>query len=226
VADIYTNGLLVGTQAYPDHTYCPANIGGSGGTTQDWLGNDTYGDTQFQGDIREFRIWNGAVSPLYLAASAVAGPAVVITNSTPQSLSVSVVTSMITSQIQQASAVSTFLQVSSVPVTAAVTNWTSSNPGVLTVNGSGVITAVGAGSATISATAGGVTGTSASIAVGKPTLGIARSGSGIVLSWPAGTFLLQAPTVNGPWTTNNSAVSPYPVSTTAGNQFFRLQVSP
>jgi hypothetical protein len=71
-----------------------------------------------------------------------------------------------------------------------------------------------------------VTATSASIIVGKPTIGISRSGSNIVLSWPAGTLLLQAPTVHGPWSTNNTAVSPYTVSTTSGNQFFRLQVSP
>jgi uncharacterized protein YjdB len=226
MADLYTNGILVGTQAYPDHTYCPGNIGGSGGTTQDWLGNDTYNDTQFQGTIREFRIWNGAVSPLYLAASAAAGPGVVITNITPQSLSVSVVTGMLASQTQQASVLSSFLQVSGVPLTDAVTNWTSSNPGILTVDSNGVITAVGPGNATISATVVGVTATSASITVGNATIGITRSGSSIVLSWPAGTLLLQAPTVHGPWTTNSAAVSPYPVSTTSGNQFFRLQVTP
>jgi uncharacterized protein YjdB len=225
-AGIYTNGVLVGTQAYPDRTYCPGNIGGSGGTTQNWLGNDTYNDTQFQGAIREFRIWNGAVSPLYLAASAVAGPGVVITNTSLQSLSVSVVTSMLASQIQQASVLSTFLQVSGVPLTDAVTNWTSSNPGILTVNSAGVITAVAAGNATISATLAGVTATSASITVSKATIGFTHSGSGIVLSWPAGTLLLQAPTLHGPWTTNSAAVSPYPVSTTTGSQFFRLEVGP
>ena len=224
--DLYTNGVLVATQAYPDHSYTPGNIGGAGGTTQNYLGNDLYGDWQFDGTIYEFRIWNGVVPPIYLAASSVAGPGVVITNSTPQSLSVSVVTSMLTSQIQQASVVADFLQVSGVPVTDDVTNWSSSNPGVLTVNGNGVITAVGPGNAKISATVAGVTGTSATITVGEPTIAISRSGSGIVLSWPAGTLLLQAPTVHGPWTTNNSAVSPYPVSTTSGNQFFRLQVSP
>ena len=51
------------------------------------------------------------------------------------------------------------------PVTGFATNWTSSNPGVLTVNSSGVITAVNTGSATVSATVNGVTGTSASITV-------------------------------------------------------------
>jgi hypothetical protein len=43
------------------------------------------------------------------------------------------------------------------------------------------------------------------------------------LSWPQGT-LLQAPTVSGPWTTNN-ATSPYIVNPTAAPQmFYRVQV--
>ena len=126
-----------------------------------------YGDSQFDGTIYEFRIWNGAVSPLYLAASAVAGPGVVITNTTPQSLSVSVATSMIAGPNTASFGQSNFLQVSGVPLTGAVTNWTSSNPGVLTVNSNGLITAVGPGNATISATVAGVTGTSASITVGQ-----------------------------------------------------------
>ena len=64
--------------------------------------------------------------------------------------------------------VAVFLQASSVPLTALgiATNWTSSNPSVLTVNSSGVITAVGVGTATISATVNGVTSApSASITV-------------------------------------------------------------
>jgi len=224
IANLYTNGVLVGTQAYPDHTYCPGSIGGAGGTTQNWLGNDTYNDTQFQGTVYEFRIWNGAVTPLYLAASAVAGPGVVITNTTPQSVSVSVTTSMVTSQTQQASATGTFLQVSGVPLTAAVTNWTSSNPGVLTVNSSGLITAVHTGSATVSATVSGVTGTSSAITVSPLTIGVTRSGSNLVLNWQSG-ILLQAPTLLGPWTTNNAASPPsYTVSPTNASQFFRILI--
>jgi hypothetical protein len=68
-------------------------------------------------------------------------------------------------QTQQASATADFTGASGVPVTGAVTNWISSNPGVLTVNSNGVITAGNVGSATISGTLNGVTGTSALITV-------------------------------------------------------------
>ncbi len=165
IANLYTNGTLVGTQAYPNNSYTPANIGGVGGTTVNALGNDIYGDSQFQGTIYEFRIWHGAVSPLYLAVSAAAGPSVVVGSLTPTAVHISVNTSQVGGQTQQASATADFTGVSGVSVTGVVTNWISSNPGVLTVNSNGVITAGNVGSATVSATLNGVTGTSALITV-------------------------------------------------------------
>ena len=165
MGDLYSNGVLVATQTFPDTTYTPGTIGGAAGTTENMLGNDVYGDDQFSGTVYEFRIWDGAVSPLYLTISAAAGPGVVVTNLTPTSVNVTVTTSMIQGQTQQAAVVGNFVNASGITVTAVATNWISSNPGALTVNSSGLITAVGTGSATISATVNGVTGTSASITV-------------------------------------------------------------
>jgi hypothetical protein len=165
VADIYTNGVLDASAVLPNATYIPGTIGGANGTSENWLGNDVYNDPQFSGTVYEFRIWNGAVSPLYTALSSVAGPGVVISNLTPVSLSVSVSTSIIAGETAQASAIGTFQTESGVPVNGVITNWTSSNPSVLTVNGSGLITAVNAGSATVSATFNGITGVSATITV-------------------------------------------------------------
>jgi len=71
---LYTNGVLVATQIYPNATYCPGSIGGAGGTTENLLGNDVYGDAQFSGTIYELRIWNGALSPSQVLADYVAGP--------------------------------------------------------------------------------------------------------------------------------------------------------
>ena len=165
VGDLYTNGLLAATRSYPDDTYIPGTIGGASGTTDNWLGNDVFNDAQFSGTVYEFRIWNGAVSPLYVALSSVAGPGVVVTNLTPVSVSVSASTSIIAGETAQASALGTFQVESGVPVTGVITNWTSSNPSVLTVNSNGLITAVNAGSATVSATFNGITGVSATITV-------------------------------------------------------------
>ena len=164
--NLYTNGTLAAAQGYPDATYIPGTIGGASGTAQNWLGNDTYGDTQFQGTVYEFRIWDGAVSPLYQAISAVAGPGVVVTNLTPVSVSITIPnSSMIISQTQQAAVVANFQDATGINATSVATNWVSSNPSALTVNSTGFITAVGTGSATVSATVNGVTGTSAFITV-------------------------------------------------------------
>jgi hypothetical protein len=61
-------------------------------------------------------------------------------------------------------------QVSGVNLTAAATNWMSSNPGVLTVSSSGLVTAVASGNATVSATVNGVVGTSSPITVSNGPL--------------------------------------------------------
>jgi hypothetical protein len=51
---------------------------------------------------------------------------------------------------------------------------------------------------------------------------ITGGGSSVTLTWPRGA-LLEAPTVNGPWTTN-SATSPYTFSPTEVQKFYRAQV--
>lgn len=164
--DIYTNGVLDATTTFPNTSYSPSAIAGDGVTTENALGNDVYGDDQFDGTVYEFRIWNGALSPLYVAVSAAVGPSTLVTNLTPESLTVNLsTTSMVGAQTQQATVVGNFPQMSGVTVTGGVTNWTSSNPSVLTVSSSGLITAVSGGSATVSATAGGVTATSQTITV-------------------------------------------------------------
>ncbi|HWY30382.1 MAG TPA: LamG-like jellyroll fold domain-containing protein, partial [Candidatus Acidoferrum sp.] len=219
VGSIYTNGVLDATQPYPNATYIPGSIGGASGTSQNWLGNDTYGDTQFQGTLYEFRIWDGAVSPLYTAISSIAGPTVVVTNTTPVSVNVSVNTSMIGGQTQQASATGNFLQASGVPVTSYATNWISSNPSILTVNGSGVITAVNTGSATISATVSGVTGTSSSITV-------ATSMPIITQEPPAAESLLAGATLNVSVANNGTAPFVYRWFTNSGPVAISTSASP
>ncbi|HEY1786512.1 MAG TPA: LamG-like jellyroll fold domain-containing protein [Verrucomicrobiae bacterium] len=163
---IYTNGFVGAVQSYPNTGYIPGTIGGAAGTSQNWLGNDTYGDSQFQGTVYEFRIWDGAVTPLYLAIANAAGPGVVVTNLTPTALVITVTNnSIIQGESEPATVTANFTEASGIVVTSSATNWISSNTGVLTVNGNGVITATGTGSATISATLNGTTGTSAAITV-------------------------------------------------------------
>ena len=55
-----------------------------------------------------------------------------------------------------------------------------------------------------------------------PTLGVARSGSSLVLTWSAGSTLLQATNLTGPWTTNVNT-SPYTNVPTGPQMFFKVQ---
>ena len=60
---------------------------------------------------------------------------------------------------------------------------------------------------------------------GPVNLGVTHAGSSIVLNWQAGV-LMQAPSLFGPWTTNSAAVSPYTITATSENQFFKILVNP
>ena len=195
VGSLYLNGALDATRTFPGTAYFPGtlnlptssygpwSIGGAAGTAQDMLGNDTYGDWQFSGTIYEFRIWNGVVTPVYFAVSAAAGPTIVITNTTPTSLAIGLsTTSMIGAATQQATVTGNFNQVSAVTLTSVATNWVSSNPAVLTVNQSGLITAVSGGTATVSATVNGVTATSATISVANTSPTFSQKPANLILA--------------------------------------------
>ncbi len=49
------------------------------------------------------------------------------------------------------------------------------------------------------------------------------NGNTLTLSWPSGWVLLEASNVLGPWTTNSGATSPFNVSPTEPQKYFRLQ---
>jgi uncharacterized protein YjdB len=160
IVRLYLNGAQVAMAT--NVTFTPASLGF---TYNNFLGLDQWNDAIFNGTYDEMRIWNGAVTPLYAYVAAAAGPGMVITNTTIQSVSVSVSTSPVVGQTQQATVSAGFLQVSNIPVTGLATNWVSSNPSVITVNGNGTVTAISHGAATISVTVNGITGTSSTITV-------------------------------------------------------------
>jgi hypothetical protein len=59
--------------------------------------------------------------------------------------------------------------------------------------------------------------------VGLPlTLNQAWNGGQLTLSWAGSGKLLQATNLAGPWSTNATAQSPYPVTTTGPQMFYRL----
>lgn len=158
---MYSNGvpISVGTGI----SISPASLGF---TYNNFLGLDQWNDSPFNGTFDEMRIWDGVLSPVYMLVSAAAGPDVVVTNTAPQTLTVSAGANLLGSQTEQAAVTGSFIQAPGpINVITAATNWTSSDTGILTVNSSGLITGVSGGTATVSATVGGVTATSSAITV-------------------------------------------------------------
>jgi hypothetical protein len=77
----------------------------------------------------------------------------------------------------------------------------------------------------VSSPGGSVTSSVAVVSV-LPKLTVVRSGGVLILTWPAPYVLQSATSVNGPYRDIPGAVSPYSVSMTAPQQFFRLRVGP
>lgn len=164
----YANGKLVSTRS--------TTIDISNLNNQDsWLGRSLFdGDAGMKGSIDEFRIWNGPLSPLQIAVNDGLGPNTINTNAGAfialTNVSVTNAT-MVGGTSQQGTALANFANVLNVPFNSQVTNWSSGNTNVATVNASGVITAVGQGSAVISAVALGSTGTvTITVTAVKPTI--------------------------------------------------------
>jgi len=101
-------------------------------------------------------------------------------------------------------------------LTGRTVTWTSSNSAAATVNASGVVTAVGAGSESIVATSEGVTGqasvtvtlppvASVSVSLGSSSLAVGQTTQGSVILKDASGNVLSGRTVT--WTSSNSAVA-------------------
>jgi hypothetical protein len=161
-AIIYLNGAQVAINT--NVTVTPSSLGN---TFNNYIGRDQFNDPNFVGAVDELRIWTAPVSPLYQALTLLGGPDLLVTNTTPSSITVTVTNAtMIGGQTQQATVSGMFPQFSTnVSLPGNVATWTSSNTNVVTVNSSGLITAAGSGSATVSANIGGVTAASSTITI-------------------------------------------------------------
>jgi len=164
---LYVNGTLVDsapmangniTQINPDEAYFGAPV--------------NYGDPCFNGAIDEIRIWKGLLPASQVAFNASAGPNTVVNNSgTLSAVRLLVATNtMSRGTTQQASVYADYSNYPNLNVTASGTTYASSNPGVVTVNASGVIKALGAGTATVTAYYGGTNDSKVITVTGAPVL--------------------------------------------------------
>ena len=155
VQAIYTNGVLEAirygvTTPVSGIATNEASLGQS-----PWF---AYGDPYLAGTISEFRIWNGALNPLEVAASDAAGPGTVSTNAgTVTSVQLQVAFQMNVNALQQAVVIATATAIPNPVNIASLASYTSSNTNILNVSAFGEIKAISVGSASIFASYAGIT---------------------------------------------------------------------
>jgi len=149
-ARLYVNGNLVGKNDAAQNS--PAALGS---TFNNWLGRSQFSaDPYFTGAFNEFRIWNGALNPLEVNASTVAGPDNVTTD--PGAITrivLQVAFQMVKGNSQQAVVLASAANLPR-PVNIADINgivYQSGDTNILTINATGQIRAVSAGSTFLTA---------------------------------------------------------------------------
>ena len=163
---LYVDGIPVAVSA-TGFLNSPFTVGS---TTNNWLGRSQFGgDPYWGGRVDEFRIWSNALTALQVAIHAAAGPDQLVGD--PGELqSVSLLlpqTQMELGAVQSAGVLANFANITGVNVTAAGASFSSSDTNILTVTPAGQVTAVGVGSADLTASFGGQT-TSLSVTVVPP----------------------------------------------------------
>ncbi len=163
---LYLNGTLVDsapmgggniTQLSPTESYFGAPV--------------SFGDPCLNGSINELRIWKGVLPPSQIAFDATIGSGTVNTNPGALTAVRLVVTNITMSRgtTQPATVFADFANYTNLNVTTAGATYSSSNSGIVSVSASGVLTAVGAGTTTVTASYGG-TNNSKSITVNGATV--------------------------------------------------------
>lgn len=149
-AKLYVDGAQVGSTT--NFTLTPEDIGP---TPNNWLGQSQYAaDPHFNGSMAEFRIYNGALDPFSIALDAATGPDVITNNpGAITSLSLSAGSPIVQFGTEAATVTGTFANIAN-PVnlsTSPQTKYSTSDPNILTVDTSGIITATGPGTGTVTA---------------------------------------------------------------------------
>jgi hypothetical protein len=145
-------------------------------------------DPSLNGSIDEFRIWAGALSPLDVAVHKSLGPGIAATNAGfLQTIAVVAPTNILREATANARVLAQFQNVTNVDVTLLEeTAYQSSDPTVLMVDSSGLLTAITPGLATLTVSYGGK---QASLLIHVQTPVCSPPPSGLVGWWPGnGTF--------------------------------------
>src|ERR1039457_6486513 len=136
---LYVNGVLVASN--PGMTLTPAALGP---TVNDWIGRSQWNDPLFKGSISDFRIYNGALSPLQVAVDLAAGSGQLVTDpGVLQSINLQAAATIALGTTQTPAVTGNFANITNVNLLLVPgVVYSSGNPNVITVSSAGRITAV------------------------------------------------------------------------------------
>jgi hypothetical protein len=177
VQSIYTNGILEALRVSPANQTplnSVSNVEASLGQSPWFLNYGNSSDTYLAGTITEFRIWNAALNPLTVAALDASGPGIISTNyGTVTNVQLQVAFQMPEHGVQQAVVLASASKLAVTPNIATMATYKSGNTNILTVTATGMIDALAAGSAKITAIFGSVSN-SQTITVSPPTASLSN----------------------------------------------------
>ncbi|MGC9942537.1 MAG: LamG-like jellyroll fold domain-containing protein [Verrucomicrobiota bacterium] len=150
---IYLNGQLI------DQRTIASTITPGIKDIDNLVGADNWGDPTLVANLDEFRIWNGALNSLQVAADYIAGPAVTNASAgTVTNIQLNVAYQMVLNGIQDATVTAEATGLTNAVDITELSTYSSGNTNILTVSNN-VISAIAEGSATIIAQYAGVSAT-------------------------------------------------------------------
>ena len=168
-ARLYINGVLAGANDL--FAVTPASMGS---TTNDWLGRSQFvADRYFSGSINEFRIYQGEMTPLEVAADFQAGPDTLAGSpGTVTNLQLQIATPLavnggtMATVLAQTTGLTNTINVADSDV---VVNYTVGNTNILRVDTNGSVTALLPGTTAVIASIGSVSATQSVTVIAVPT---------------------------------------------------------
>jgi hypothetical protein len=149
---LYVNGTQVGKITGVTNTVTPGIR-----DVDNWIGKDNWPDPDMSANLDEFRVWNGALNGLEVAASCQNGFTNLNTNAgSILTVTVSAASPMVLGGLEPASVVATATLITNTADITPLATYSSGNTNVITVDPTGTLHGVGLGSALITASFGGL----------------------------------------------------------------------
>lgn len=148
---IYVNGSLAATLTGITQTITPGVR-----DLNNWIGKDNWPDPALIANLDEFRVWNGALDGLEIAASYQNGFTNLNTNAgSVTAIQLSAASQVVAGGVEAPAVLAEYSLITNTVNITALASYTSGNSNIITIDSSGNIHGIAAGSTTVTASYGG-----------------------------------------------------------------------